>query len=249
MPFYDALMTRLNSLELLRDVGYIDGQWIGRSEVGDFKIENPATREVLATLARDEIRLHGRAVGPRSRKAGGARIHDFPEELLRGYASFRNSKFPSNRDRYEFLASKGQSPTTLVIACCDSRAAPETIFGSDPGQIFVMHNVGNIVSDPSQAKWSTMSRSPRKLGTEPPRRGRFSSHSKISDLSPSLRPGRRPVTFDSSGVGSTSGLGRFGLSTRPAVNSALWTTPFRAQRVPVQASVFWKARQSESATG
>lgn len=72
-------------------------------------------------------------------------MNDFPEELLRGYASFRDSKFPSHRDRYEFLASKGQSPTTLVFACCDSRAAPETIFGSDPGQIFVVRNVANIV--------------------------------------------------------------------------------------------------------
>ncbi len=72
-------------------------------------------------------------------------MRDFPEELLRGYRGFRGAKFPRNRDRYEFLATKGQSPATLVIACCDSRAAPETVFGSGPGQMFVVRNVANIV--------------------------------------------------------------------------------------------------------
>lgn len=50
MPFYDALTNRLNSVELLRDAGYIAGQWISQSEVGQFKVENPATGEALATL-------------------------------------------------------------------------------------------------------------------------------------------------------------------------------------------------------
>lgn len=72
-------------------------------------------------------------------------MRDFPEELLRGYRGFRGAKFPRHRERYESLASKGQFPATLVIACCDSRAAPETVFGSGPGQMFVVRNVANIV--------------------------------------------------------------------------------------------------------
>jgi carbonic anhydrase len=33
----------------------------------------------------------------------------------------------------------------MVIACCDSRAAPETIFDAGPGELFVLRNVGNLV--------------------------------------------------------------------------------------------------------
>ncbi len=33
----------------------------------------------------------------------------------------------------------------MVIACCDSRAAPETIFNTAPGEIFVLRNVANLI--------------------------------------------------------------------------------------------------------
>ena len=49
------------------------------------------------------------------------------------------------RDRYRMLADRGQSPETMIIACCDSRAAPEMIFTTGPGEIFVVRNVANIV--------------------------------------------------------------------------------------------------------
>ena len=32
-----------------------------------------------------------------------------------------------------------------MIACCDSRAAPETIFDAGPGELFVLRNVANLV--------------------------------------------------------------------------------------------------------
>ncbi len=43
------------------------------------------------------------------------------------------------------LAEAGQKPKTMMIACCDSRAAPETIFDAAPGEIFVVRNVANLV--------------------------------------------------------------------------------------------------------
>ncbi|MHA1547637.1 MAG: carbonic anhydrase [Alphaproteobacteria bacterium] len=69
----------------------------------------------------------------------------FPENLLSGYRVFRSDHFAAERDRYRGLAKEGQKPEIMVIACCDSRAAPETIFQAVPGEIFVVRNVANIV--------------------------------------------------------------------------------------------------------
>jgi carbonic anhydrase len=69
----------------------------------------------------------------------------FPAFLLNGYKSFMAGRYGPERERYRALAESGQSPTTMIIACCDSRAAPETIFDSGPGELFVLRNVANLV--------------------------------------------------------------------------------------------------------
>ena len=69
----------------------------------------------------------------------------FPERLLDGYASFLAGRFGQERGRYERLARSGQSPSIMVVGCCDSRAAPETIFDAGPGELFVLRNVANLV--------------------------------------------------------------------------------------------------------
>jgi len=68
-----------------------------------------------------------------------------PKKLLAGYRNFMNGPFQTETSRYRELARQGQSPETLVIACCDSRAAPEIIFGAGPGELFVLRNVANLV--------------------------------------------------------------------------------------------------------
>ena len=72
-------------------------------------------------------------------------MSQFPEALLAGYHEFRQGRFGQEAQRYRQLAQEGQAPETLVIACCDSRAAPETIFNAFPGQMFVVRNVANLV--------------------------------------------------------------------------------------------------------
>lgn len=68
-----------------------------------------------------------------------------PEHLLAGYQGFLDKRLPSERQRLRELAETGQKPTTMVIACCDSRMAPEIIFDAGPGEIFVVRNVANLV--------------------------------------------------------------------------------------------------------
>lgn len=68
-----------------------------------------------------------------------------PEGLATGYTSFRENRYSSEEQRYQKLASKGQKPKVMIVACCDSRAAPETIFDAGPGELFVVRNVANLV--------------------------------------------------------------------------------------------------------
>jgi carbonic anhydrase len=68
-----------------------------------------------------------------------------PDHLLDGYRNFMKGAYPSARGRYRELARDGQTPETMVIACCDSRSAPEAIFDAGPGELFVVRNVANLV--------------------------------------------------------------------------------------------------------
>lgn len=70
---------------------------------------------------------------------------DFPETLLAGYRHFMSGRYAHESDRYRLLAETGQKPHTLLVACCDSRSAPETIFDCGPGELFVVRNVANMV--------------------------------------------------------------------------------------------------------
>ena len=67
------------------------------------------------------------------------------DPLIEGYRKFRAEIWPAERARYEALAHWGQSPDTMIIACSDSRVDPQTIFGSVPGEMFVLRNVAALV--------------------------------------------------------------------------------------------------------
>jgi len=56
-----------------------------------------------------------------------------------------SGRYTTESGRYVSLAREGQAPETMIVACCDSRSAPETIFDAGPGELFVLRNVGNLV--------------------------------------------------------------------------------------------------------
>jgi len=66
------------------------------------------------------------------------------EKLSKGYERFRNGYFQRNRERLEQLANK-QTPEIAMISCCDSRVDPTILFDLEPGDIFVIRNVANLV--------------------------------------------------------------------------------------------------------
>lgn len=68
-----------------------------------------------------------------------------PSELLAGYRRFFHDRSAAEQARYARLAAEGQQPHTMVIACSDSRAAPETVFDAGPGELFVVRNVAALV--------------------------------------------------------------------------------------------------------
>lgn len=71
------------------------------------------------------------------------------ERLLEGFATFRTQYYPRHRDLYEKLSREGQSPEVLIVGCADARVDPAILTQTQPGDLFVVRNVGAIVP-PSQ---------------------------------------------------------------------------------------------------
>ncbi|MFZ6819791.1 carbonic anhydrase [Undibacterium sp. Ji22W] len=67
-------------------------------------------------------------------------IHQFIE----GFQRFQSKYFSGEKPLYNKL-NNGQNPSTLLIGCCDSRVDPALLLDCDPGDIFVIRNVANLV--------------------------------------------------------------------------------------------------------
>ncbi len=67
------------------------------------------------------------------------------EKFLVGYRQFRETYFRENQAFIKELMSKGQTPKALMIACSDSRIDPSLKFGVEPGEMFIVRNVANLV--------------------------------------------------------------------------------------------------------
>jgi len=67
------------------------------------------------------------------------------KKLLRGIVEFHEKVRPKVRDTFARLAL-GQSPDALLIACSDSRVAPNLFASTEPGDLFVVRNPGNLIA-------------------------------------------------------------------------------------------------------
>ncbi len=66
------------------------------------------------------------------------------QKLVHGIHQFQQNTFASQKRLFERL-SKGQQPIALFITCSDSRINPNLLTQTDPGELFIMRNAGNIV--------------------------------------------------------------------------------------------------------
>lgn len=71
--------------------------------------------------------------------------HPIPHYLVDRFNAWRSNRFIDSKAWYARLMSEGQRPRAMLISCCDSRLDTVTMFGAEPGDLFVVRNVANLV--------------------------------------------------------------------------------------------------------
>jgi carbonic anhydrase len=65
-------------------------------------------------------------------------------KLAEGFLRFRSQVYETSRPMFERLAEK-QEPKVMMIACSDSRVDPGILCNAEPGELFMVRNVANLV--------------------------------------------------------------------------------------------------------
>tara|TARA_B100001564_G_C20600539_1_gene652488 strand:- start:475 stop:1104 length:630 start_codon:yes stop_codon:yes gene_type:complete len=65
--------------------------------------------------------------------------------LISGYRVFKATEYQKYKDVIGHVVELGQKPKTLVVACCDMRLAPGRIVSANPGDLYVIRNIGGLV--------------------------------------------------------------------------------------------------------
>ena len=159
----------------------------------------------------------------------------FPEPLLTGYRCFKNDRYAREHDRYHMLAEQGQAPEIMVIACCDSRAAPETIFNSAPGEIFVVRNVANLMPpyEPDDSYHSTSAALEFAVQSLKVRHIVVLGHGRCGGIRAALHPAAEPLS-------PGDFIGRWMNLLRPAAEAiagSRWLTEAERQTALERASI------------
>jgi carbonic anhydrase len=86
------------------------------------------------------------ALRRRNRKEASQGIAGSSSELLlQGAAAFNATTSRDVKPLLNHLADVGQTPQALFITCADSRIVPADLVNADPGDLFVLRNIGNII--------------------------------------------------------------------------------------------------------
>lgn len=65
-------------------------------------------------------------------------------DLISGHEKFKAGRFKKYQNKFIDLIKNGQHPKVMFIACSDSRINPSLITDSDPGELFMVRNIGNF---------------------------------------------------------------------------------------------------------
>jgi carbonic anhydrase len=68
-----------------------------------------------------------------------------PAHLVQRYHRWKATVFEDYRTVFGELAMQGQRPRIMVVSCCDSRLHVTSIFGADPGELFIHRNIANLI--------------------------------------------------------------------------------------------------------
>jgi carbonic anhydrase len=75
----------------------------------------------------------------------GLHVNNSFTKILDGYQTFREKYALGDKSVMQYLSDQGQQPRIMFVACCDSRVDPALILQCEPGDLFVVRNVANIV--------------------------------------------------------------------------------------------------------